>query len=44
MRYSGKFKGKRRIRGGRGNVRTMLYMATPCAIECNCAIQTFYRR
>ena len=32
---SGRFRGKRRIKGGRPTVRTVLYMATISAIKCN---------
>jgi len=41
---SGKFKGRRRIWGGRGSVRSILYMATLAAIRCNPAIKGFYQR
>jgi transposase len=41
---SGKFKGRRRIWGGRGSVRSILYMATLAAIRCNPAIKRFYQR
>ena len=41
---SGKFKGRRRIWGGRGSVRSGLYMATLAAIRCNPAIKIFYQR
>ncbi len=34
-RDSGKFRGKRRIKGGRAGVRTTLYMATLSATLCN---------
>lgn len=36
--------GKRRINGGRASVRTVLYMATLSATQCNPAIKTFYRK
>jgi len=39
---SGKLKGKRRIKGGRHSVRTMLYMATLSATLCNPVIRDFY--
>lgn len=42
-RDSGKLQGKRRILGGRHNVRTTLYMATLSAIQCNPVIGGFYR-
>jgi transposase len=41
---SGKFKGRRRIWGGRAAVRSGLYMATMAAIRCNPAIKGFYQR
>lgn len=41
---SGKFKGRRRIWGGRAAVRSGLYMATLAAIRCNPAIAGFYQR
>ena len=41
---SGKFKGRRRIWGGRASVRSGLYMATLAAIRCNPAIKIFYQR
>ena len=41
---SGKFKGRRRIWGGRASVRSGLYMATMAAIRCNPAIKGFYQR
>jgi len=40
---SGRFRGKRRIKGGRPTVRTVLYMATISAIKCNPVIRTFYK-
>ena len=43
-RDSGKMRGKRRIQGGRANVRTMLYMATLSATLCNPTIKHFYRK
>ena len=43
-RDSGKMRGKRRIRGGRYAVRTVLYMATLSAIQCNPIIRAFYRQ
>jgi len=42
-RDSGKTKGKRRILGGRHNVRTTLYMATLSATQCNPVIGRFYK-
>jgi transposase len=43
-RDSGKLRGKRRIRGGRHSVRTILYMATLSATQCNPVIKDFYRK
>ena len=43
-RDSGKLRGKRRIQGGRASVRTVLYMATLSAIQCNPVIRAFYRQ
>ncbi len=43
-RDSGKQRGKRRIRGGRASVRTVLYMATLSATQCNPVIKAFYRK
>jgi transposase len=43
-RDSGKLRGKRRIRGGRHTVRTMLFMATLTSIQHNPVIRRFYRR
>jgi len=41
---SGKFRGRRRIWGGRSSVRSGLYMATLAATRCNPAIKIFYQR
>lgn len=41
---SGRFKGKRTIRGGRAPVRNVLYMATLAAIRCNPVIRRFAQR
>ncbi len=41
---SGKIKGKRAIRGGRADVRCVLYMATLAAIRVNPVIKPFHRR
>lgn len=41
---SGKFRGYRRIRGGRTPVRNALYMATLVAIRHNPKIRTYYQR
>lgn len=43
-RESGKLRGKRRIRGGRHHVRTILFMATLTSIQHNPVIRAFYRR
>lgn len=41
---SGKFKGKRTVRGGRENIRSILYMATMSAIRFNPPIKKFHER
>jgi transposase len=41
---SGMQRGKRRIRGGRGEVRTALYMAALVASQYNPVIRSFYQR
>jgi len=41
---SGKYKGKRRIFGGRRSVRSLLYMGTLAAISFNHVIKPYYRR
>lgn len=41
-RDSGNSSGKRFIYGGRGNVRTVLYMATLVAIRCNTKMKAYY--
>jgi len=43
-RDSGRFRGKRAIRGGRPTVRSALYMATLAAIRCNPIIRVFAER
>jgi transposase len=43
-RDSGRLRGKRRIRGGRAQVCTVLFMATLCAVQHNPVIRSFYRR
>lgn len=43
-RDSGRFKGKRTIRGGRAPVRNVLYMAALAAIRCNPVIRVFALR
>ncbi|MFQ3229447.1 IS110 family transposase [Reinekea sp.] len=41
---SGAMNGKRRIRGGRAPIRTMLYMAMMCAIQHNPIMKSFYQK
>lgn len=41
---SGKFRGKRRVFGGRSNLRSILYMAIMTAIRFNPVIRDFYKR
>lgn len=43
-RDSGKLRGKRRVHGGRASVRTVLYMATLSATQCNSVIRAFYQQ
>jgi transposase len=43
-RDSGRLRGKRRIKGGRAGVRTILYMAALSATQCNPIIHAFYRQ
>jgi transposase len=43
-RDSGSFRGKRRIKGGRHSVRTILYMATLSATRCNPIIEAYYTK
>lgn len=43
-RESGRWRGRRAIEGGRGQVRAILYMATISAIRSNAQIRTFYQR
>lgn len=43
-RDSGKFRGKRRIRGGRSSVRTILFMAMLTSIQHNTLIRNTYQR
>lgn len=43
-RDSGRWRGKRAIRGGRASVRSALYMAAVTAIRCNPVIRTFAQR
>ena len=41
---SGRFRGKRRIKGGRANVRRKLYMAAVASIRHNPMIKSYYKR
>ena len=43
-RDSGKFRGKRRIHGGRAKIRCVLYMAALVAVRFNPIIKAFYER
>ncbi|AXB31728.1 IS110 family transposase [Vibrio campbellii] len=43
-RESGRFKGKRMIKGGRPQVRTVMYMAMMSAIQCNPVFKSTYVR
>lgn len=43
-RDSGIMKGRRRIKGGRAPIRTMLYMAMLSAIQCNPVMKKFYKK
>lgn len=43
-RDSGAMRGKRKVQGGRATVRTILYMATLSATQCNPVIKNFYRK
>jgi len=43
-RDSGTMRGKRRIKGGRAPIRTMLYMAMLCCIQHNPVMREFYQR
>lgn len=43
-RDSGSMRGKRRIKGGRAPIRTMLYMAMMSAIQCNPVMKQFFNR
>lgn len=42
-RDSGTFRGKRQVWGGRGHVRSVLYMGTLAAIRTNPTVRTYYR-
>lgn len=43
-RDSGRMRGKRKIQGGRASIRTVLYMATLSATQCNPVIKAFYKK
>jgi transposase len=43
-RDSGYMKGRRRIKGGRAPIRTVLYMAMMCAIQHNPIMKQFYQK
>ncbi|TVZ40848.1 transposase [Alteromonadaceae bacterium 2753L.S.0a.02] len=43
-RDSGMMRGRRRIKGGRAPIRTVLYMAMLSAIQCNPIMKRFYQR
>jgi transposase len=43
-RDSGMMKGRRRIKGGRAPIRTVLYMAMLSAIQCNPVMKRFYKK
>ena len=43
-RESGRYKGLRRIQGGRHQVRTVLYMAMMSAMQCNPVFKATYQR
>ena len=43
-RDSGRLRGKRRIQSGRAAIRTVLYMATLSATQCNPVIKAFYKK
>ena len=43
-RENGRYKGLRRIQGGRHQVRTVLYMAMMSAMQCNPAFKAIYQR
>lgn len=44
VHQSGAQKGRAAIRGGRGSVRKVLYMAATCAIRYNSILSAFYKR
>ncbi|WP_369825634.1 hypothetical protein [Cellvibrio sp. PSBB006] len=37
-------KGRRRIKGGRATIRTVLYMSMSCAIQCSPVMKKFYKK
>ena len=41
---SGKYKGKRKIRGGRHKIRTVLFVSTLSAIQCHPQLKPMYQR
>ncbi len=43
-RESGRYKGLRKIQGGRAQVRTVLYMAMMSAMQCNPVFKSIYQR
>jgi len=43
-RDSGLFRGRRKVWGGRSQIRAVLYMATRSAVRCNPPIREFYQR
>lgn len=43
-RDSGSFKGRRRIKGGRAPIRTVMYMGMMCAIQHNPIMKRFYQK
>ncbi|WP_420835291.1 transposase [Marinobacterium rhizophilum] len=43
-RESGTYNGKRRIRGGRHRIRTVMFMAMLSSIQCNPVFKRFYAR
>ena len=43
-RESGSFRGKRKMRGGRHQVRTVMYMAMMSAMQCNPVFKSTYER
>ncbi len=43
-RDSGSFQGQRRIRGGRAQIRTVMYMAMMSAMQCNPVFKATYQR